>query len=187
MLMRIKKTLTAGIAALALSAGWATAQDAPFGTDADIEYAAELWNVMVEMNLAGDNMLRSFPYEGLAPHGMMLETLYTNATIGGHTGDLVVKRNYGPEGVSADEVLADPGKHLGAVTVMFRREAGFDADNADWFWVKYLPDGSLDKNPKGMSLAGKVAKGADKGCIACHAGAGDDMLFTTDHVGMAMK
>jgi len=117
---------------------------------------------------------------------MMLETLYTSATVDGHTGDLVIKRNYGPEGVSADEVLADPGKHLGAVTVMFRRAEGFDPDNADWFWVKYLPDGSLDKNPKGMRLAGKVAKGADKGCIACHAGAGDDMVFTSDHVGAAM-
>jgi hypothetical protein len=61
---------------------------------------------------------------------------------------------------------------------MFRREAGFDSDNQDWFWVKYLPDGTLDKNPKGMALAGKIAKGSDAGCIACHVGAdGDDYLF----------
>ena len=78
----------------------------------------------------------------------MLETFYTTATVDGHSGDLVVKRNFGPEGVSALEVLADPEKHLGAVTVMFRREAGYDADNGDWFWVKYLPDGSLDKKTK---------------------------------------
>lgn len=180
----MKRWMTAGLSAMALTAGMAFAQDAPFGTDADADYAAKLWSAMEEMNLAGDGMLRSFPYEGVAPHGMMLETLYTTATVDGHTGDLVVKRNYGPEGVSAEEVLNDPGKHLGAVTVMFRREEGFDADNADWFWVKYLPDGSLDKNPKGMRLAGKVMKGADQGCIACHTGAGDDMLFTTDHVGM---
>ena len=49
-------------------------------------------------------------------------------------------------------------KHLGAVTVMFRREAGYDAQNKNWFWAKYLPDGSLDKNPNGMQLAGRVAK-----------------------------
>lgn len=113
----------------------------------------------------------------------MLETFYTTATVNGHTGDLVVKRNYGPEGVTKDEVLSDPGTHLGSITVMFRREEGFDPDNANWFWAKYLPDGSLDTNPKGMSLAGKVAKGADQGCIACHSGAGGDMLFTTDHLG----
>ena len=178
----MKKTLTAGMATLAITAGAAMAQDMPFGTDADADYAAKVWSVMEDMNLAGDGMMRTYPYEGVAPHGMMLETLYTTATVDGHTGDLVVKRNYGPEGVSADAVLADPGKHLGAVTIMFRREEGYDADNANWFWVKYLPDGSLDKNPKGMRLAGKVAKGADKGCIACHSGAGEDMLFTTDHV-----
>lgn len=181
------RPLTTAAALLALMTGAAVAQDAPFGTDADADYAAKVWAAMEGMNLAGEGMLRSFPYEGVAPHGMMLETFYSTATVDGHTGDLVVKRNYGPEGVSADEVLADPGKYLGAVTVMFRREAGFDADNQDWFWVKYLPDGSLDKNPKGMRLAGKVAKGADKGCIACHSGAGDDMLFTTDHVGMKME
>ncbi|MFT4961818.1 MAG: hypothetical protein ACI92Z_002912 [Paracoccaceae bacterium] len=64
---------------------------------------------------------------------------------------------------------------------MYRREAGFDTGNQNWFWVKFLPDGSLDKNPKGMRLVGKVAKGADKGCIACHSGE-DDYLFTTDHL-----
>ncbi|MEI4264259.1 hypothetical protein [Roseovarius sp. D0-M9] len=181
--MNTVKGIGGGLTVLAVSASLAMAQDAPFGTDADAEYAAKLWSIMEEMKLAGDGMIRTFPYEGVAPHGMMLETLYTTATVEGHSGDLVIKRNYGPEGVSIDEVLDDPDKHLGAVTAMFRREAGFDPENADWFWVKYLPDGSLDKNPKGMRLAGKVAKGMDAGCIACHSGAGEDMLFTTDHLG----
>lgn len=170
-----------GAAALALTTTAALAQDAPFGTDTDADYAAELWAVMEEMNMVGDGMIRAFPYDGVAPHGMMLETFYTTGTVNGHTGDLVVKRNYGPEGVSAQEVLADPGKHLGAITVMFRREAGYDADNQDWFWVKYLPDGTLDKNPKGMRLAGRVAKGMDAGCIACHSGA-ENYLFTNSSI-----
>src|SRR6056297_449523 len=177
----MKTALISAIATIGL-AGAVMAQDAPFGTDADADYADQVWSAMEEMNLAGEGMLRTFTYEGLAPHGMMLETLYTEATVDGHTGDLIIKRNYGPEGVSADAVLSEPDKHLGAVTVMFRREAGFDPDNSDWFWVKYLPDGSLDKNPKGMRLAGRVAKGADQGCIACHAGAGSDMDFTSDHL-----
>ncbi len=83
-------------------------------------------------------------------------------------------------------MLADPGKHLGAITVMFRREAGYDEDNQNWFWVKYLPDGSLDKNAKGMALAGMVAKGADVGCIACHSG-DEDYLFTTDAITPMMQ
>lgn len=177
------KRMVAAVVGLAASAGVASAQE--FGTDADAEYAALLWEVMEASALVGDNPIMSTPYDGGPPHGMMLETFYTKATINGHTGDLIVKRNYGPEGVSADEVLADPGKHLGAHTVMFRREAGYDADNQDWFWVKYLPDGTLDKNPKGMQLAGRVAKGAEQGCIACHSGV-DDYVFTADHI-MAMN
>ncbi len=175
-------------AAMALGAGAASAQ-AMFGGDEDQAYAAQVWQAMVSMNLAGDNMIHAFPYEGTDPHGMMLETFYLNASIGGHSGALIVKRNYGPEGVTGDEALGDPGTHLGAVTIMFQREDGYDPDNNNWFWAKYLPDGSLDKNPAGMALAGMVGKDADAGCIACHVNAGgEDYIFTTDApVGMAMK
>ncbi len=176
--------MVAAMFGLAASTGVVSAQE--FGTKADAAYAALLWEVMEAGNLVGDSAVMATPYEGGPPHGVMLETFYTQATIDGHTGDLIVKRNYGPEGVTADEVLADPSKHLGAVTVMFRREDGFDADNQDWFWVKYLPDGTLDKNPKGMQLAGRVAKGADQGCIACHSGV-DDYVFTSDHITAAMN
>jgi len=175
------KILAAGAVALALLSTPTLAQEPPFGTDADADYAALLWNVMVASKLAGDDAILTTPYDGTPPHGMMLETFYSSATINGHTGDLVVKRNYGPEGVDAETIMMAPGKHLGAITVMYRREKGYDNDNADWFWVKYLPDGSLDKNAKGMRLAGRVTKGAEQGCIACHSGA-DDYLFTTDHI-----
>lgn len=170
--------------AMALPLSTAVAQDmAPFGSDHDVEYAALIWDLMNAQNLAGENAMYTQPYEGTDPHGMMLETFYSSGTINGHTGDLIVKRNYGPVGVSIEEVQLEPEKHLGAVTVMFRREAGFDADNQDWFWVKFLPDGTLDKNANGMALAGKVAKGMDEGCIACHTGAGgEDYVFTSDAV-----
>ena len=181
------KHLAITTAAAALAATGAMAQDMPFGSEDDAAYAALLWDVMVAERLVGENAVMSFPYEGTDPHGMMLETFYTRATVDGHDGALIVKRNYGPEGVSVDEVLGDPAGHLGAVTVMFQREAGYDDETGNWFWVKYLPDGSLDKNPKGVSLAGLVGKGMDAGCIACHQGAGgEDMIFTTD-AGVAMK
>lgn len=62
---------------------------------------------------------------------------------------------------------------------MFKREKNYDAENLDWFWVKYNPQGKLFKNPKGIPLAGRVAKGVNTaGCIACHEGApGKDMVF----------
>jgi len=178
----MKKLLVTTAAVMTLAGGIGQAQDMPFGSADDAAYAKLIWEVMQASQLAGPGMIRSLPYEGTDPQGMMLETFYTTATINGHTGDLVVKRNFGPQGVSADEVLTAPDKHLGAYTVMFRREAGYDPDDQDWFWVKYLPDGTLDKTPNGMQMAGMVAKGADTGCISCHQGAGDDMVFTTDHL-----
>ena len=172
--MNIRRTII-GVSLGVAMAVPAAAQE--FGTDADASYAADLWATMEDGRLVGANALYGFPYEGIDPHGALLETFYTKATVGGHTGTLIVKRNYGP--VEIDQVIGNPTEHLAAITVMFRREAGYDADNQDWFWVKYLPDGSLDKNPKGVSLAGRVAKGADVGCIACHSG-DPDYVFTSD-------
>jgi len=184
------KTKLFGMAlAAGLTASMAVSQDMPpFGSDDDTAYATAIWAAMTDMNLAGATQIHVAPYEGTDPHGMMLETFFASATINGHTGDLIVKRNYGPIGVSAEEVMSNPEGHLGAVTVMFRREAGYDADNQDWFWAKFLPDGSLDKNPAGMMLAGMVAKGADVGCIACHVNAGgDDYVFTADETAATMQ
>lgn len=179
----MRKMLLGGATALVMGLGSvsAVAQDAPFGMDSEIEYAKLLWDLMKADRLVGEGAIHAVPYAGTEPHGMMLETFYSNATLNGHSGRLVVKRNYGPEGVMADEVLMDPAGHLAAVTVMFQREDGYDADNQNWFWAKYLPDGTLDKAPNGMQLAGRVAKGADTGCIACHSAAdGEDYLFTSN-------
>jgi len=177
MFRRARKPLLAAVLGCGLAVG-ALAQDAPFGGPEDTAFADDLWEVMIEIGLAGENAIETVPYEGLEPHGFVLETFYATATVGGETGGLVVKRNYGPAGVSVEEVQNDRAMHLAAVTVMFKRD-GYDPDNKDWFWVKYLPDGSLDKNPMGVELAGRVAKGADQGCIACHSAApGDDFIFT---------
>ena len=179
----MKPTLIAAACALALGAGAATAQDKtpPFGSKDDAAYAQQIWQVLQADKLVGPGMIRTTPYEGTDPHGMMLETFYTSAEINGQQGDLVVKRNFGPAGVTEDAVLSEPEKHLGAITVMFRREAGYDPEDHNWFWAKFLPDGSLDKAPNGLQMAGRVAKGADTGCIACHSAApGEDMLVTTD-------
>ncbi|WP_108816794.1 cytochrome P460 family protein [Loktanella sp. Alg231-35] len=152
-----------------------------FGSDDDEAYALAIWDSMLESDLAGDGLVISYPYPGTDPHGFLLETFYTQATINGHTGALVVKRNYGPLDVSEDEVIADPKGHLSAITIMFEREAGYDDATQNWFYAKYLPEGSLDVNPNGVSLAGLVGKDADAGCIACHQNAsGDDYIFTTD-------
>ena len=150
----------------------------PFGSEVDVSYSQSLWKALVEEKLAGPNMIRSIPYEGMEPHGVILEQLSTMISVDGYTGIVFVKNNYMGEGITRSKIVNDPNAYLKAITVMFKREKGYDPDNQNWFWVKYKPDGSLHVNPKGMLLAGRVAKGADVGCIACHTDAdGRDYLF----------
>ena len=182
MFKRVKSPLVRGsVLALAGLTGAAIAQAAPFGDADSVRYAEQLWNGMKAKGLVGPNMIMSKAYTGQHPHGAVLDTIESTMTMGTHTGPVIVKRNYGGDGVSIENVGNDPHKYLGAVTVMYKREAGYDSDNKDWFWVKYMPDGSLAKNPKGMQLAGRVAKGMPAGCIACHTAApGGDMVYNND-------
>lgn len=155
------------------------ASHAPFGGDEDKAYAMKLWEAMESASLVGDNSIKVRPFEGNEPHGTIQEVLATTTTIDGHTGRLLVKRNHGgKDGLTVEEVYDSPTEYLAAVTIMFKREEGYDPDNQNWFWAKYLPSGELDKNPKGAELAGRVAKGMDVGCIACHTAAGGEDLET---------
>jgi hypothetical protein len=128
---------------------------------------------MTESKLAGLGKIHHRPHEGADLRGMMLETFCTKATIKGLEGEMIVKRKDDPAGVSADAVQAAPEGHLGAYPVMVGREAGYCFEDKDWFWAKYLSDGTLDKMPDVMPMAGQIAKGMDEGCIACHRGRGD--------------
>ena len=167
-----------GVIAVGLTFGTAHSQMKPCCDDASVNYSKDLWSALVKAGLAGSGAKADKPYTGQAPHGAILETITSEVSVGGHQGKVVVKRNYGGDGVSIDSVMGDRGKFLKAVTVMFKREKGYDADNNDWFWAKYKADGSLHTNPKGLMLAGRVMKGADKGCIACHSAVKDkDYLF----------
>lgn len=105
-------------------------------------------------------------YEGTEPHGALLNT-YVNAEAADAfetgapampPGAIVVKENY-----STDRILQ-------AITVMYKLE-GYNPGAGDWFWAKYLPDGSVDGEG---SLAGRPAA-----CIECHGAAADnDYLLT---------
>ena len=153
----------------------------PMGSRTDQDDAANLWTVLEQDKLVGDDMIRARVYPGTPPHGKILETLYQRVTVDGHTGIAIIKRNYAGPGVSVDAVKDNPQKYLKAVTVMFKREAGYDPEDKDWFWAKYKPDGSLHTKHKMMMdipLAGRVAKGKPEGCISCHKSApGGDFVF----------
>ncbi len=145
----------------------------PFGGAEDMDRAASLWQEM-----RGYKNWSSYPglegwQPGRSPHGKVLR-YYIDSVAARNpqnpgAGSIIVKENYGME-----------GGDLMAVTVM-QKVRGYDPEDKDWFWVKFDPKGGVMKNPKGMSLAGRVAKGMDKGCIACHSNAGgDDLMFVND-------
>jgi len=155
---------------------------APFGNPEDIAFGQKLWSAMEMNRLVGDKAFHPMPYETAPPHGNIVETLDGRIDIDARNGVVIVKKNFGKRDETTVEQVADnPAKYMTSITVMFKRESGYDPKNKNWFWAKYFPNGSLMKNPKGMALAGRVAKGSDKACIACHAGApGDDFVYIHD-------
>jgi hypothetical protein len=164
------------------------AEELFFGGDDDVAFAEQLWRQLAVARLVGAKAITSRPYEGVEPHGAILVTLQGDLTIGGdtgdeHTGAVIVKNNYMGESVSVSSVSDNPDLNLAAVTVMFRRAEGYDSENLDWFWAKYSPDGSLQTNPAGVRLAGRIGKNPQDACIACHKFApGDDYVFLNDQL-----
>ena len=87
-------------------------------------------------------------YQGDDPHGATLTTRLNPAAfdaIGGTMPDgaIIVKDNYTPAG------------DLDAITVMYKK-SGYNPDHNDWYWLKELADGTVDK--EGMVM----------GCQDCH-------------------
>jgi hypothetical protein len=130
---------------------------APAGTD--------LWDYLTKVNYRESFSLwpgKGKLYTGTEPHGMLLTTYVNKTALGAiqgkkgtmPAGAIVVKENYMPD------------KKLAAITVMYK-VAGFNPEAGDWFWVKYAPDGTIEKE-------GKVG-----GCIGCHGNKkGNDFLYT---------
>ncbi len=155
----------------------------------DVIFANQLWQVMFETRLVGENAIPLKPFFGGAkPHGMILEVYSHQLTVGKHNGFLVLKRNYNGSDVSVTNVKKNRSRYLSSITIMYQRESGYDKNNLNMFWAKYQPDGKLFvKNMMGteMPLAGRLIKGTDnnnnKGCLYCHASAGGgDYIFYPD-------
>lgn len=178
---------TLGAAVLAIAVVLVHAGDEPtaeaemkmaFGGPEDVAFAEGLWEAMDGYQ---DWPLASDYTPGNSPHGAFIRNYYSIVSVGEKPYHVVVKENFGGDGATLETVAASPGDYLMAVTVMVQMEHGYDLDNNDWYWVKYGAGGSVDKNDMDMALAGRVAKGATMGCIACHSNAGGgDYLFVND-------
>jgi len=161
-----KKALyVSAVAVLALSFSGCTPMKSmmgiAFGNDDDVAYGDQLWE---QMEKKGFNSVESNVHVGTEPHGNILEVI--EGKIDGKT--VIVKRNYGAKGLSIEQVKENRSKYLKAVTVMAKRDKGYDDANQNWFWVKYQPDGTYFKKMGMIPMVGRVAKGKDLGCIKCH-------------------
>lgn len=169
--------MPAALLALSLSV-WSPALPSAFGDAADLAFADRLWRALESARLVGRGAIQTRPYPGRHPHGAIVQRFVRPLDVAGETGELWVLRSYGGERVDVQSVAETPGRYLQSVSVMYRR-AGYDPSHRDWFWVSYLPDGTLDRNPQGRPLAGRIDP-ADTlgGCIACHSVApGGDLRF----------
>lgn len=156
-------------------------EEAPFGAEIEVEFAQKLWGALKDANLVGRKSIRTRPFEGEEPHGKIVTTLEADVVVDGRTGASIVKRNYLGDDITVESVATFPRESLDSITVMFQREAGYDPENKNWFWVKYGPGGTVLENQRHTKLAGRIARGADVGCLACHVGApGDDFVFLHD-------
>ena len=89
--------------------------------------------------------------EGGEPHGMLLTTYLNPVALKAFNdkagampdGAIIVKENYTPDGT------------LAANTVMYKK-SGYNPDHNDWFWLKVLADGTVEK------------QGMVEGCQNCH-------------------
>lgn len=170
--------LSLGVALAATAQQDGKGMKPPFGRPEDVAFAKKLWKA----TQGYEHWKLTTPvYKGQSPHGVWVRLFSTWVTIDGHSYPVIIKDNYGGRGVSKARVEADRRKWLKIVTMMVQREPGYDPENRNWFWVKFNPDGSIMKNEKGMPLAGRVAKGMNKGCISCHSqAAGGDYLYSND-------
>ena len=115
--------------------------------------AASLMAYLDEVDYDDNEEWRLWPgssekYPGEDPHGALLTIRMNDAAfnaVGGTMPDgaIIVKENYSPAG------------DLGATTVMYKK-SGYNPDHSDWFWVKELADGTIEKEGKVM------------GCQDCH-------------------
>ncbi len=109
--------------------------------------------------------------EGQSPHGDLVKTFANKAATDSPDalpyGAIIVAENYAKDKTTLKDI-----------TVMYRVK-GADPKHNDWYWLKYLPNGTIARTPEKEGkkpIAGKVAA-----CAECHSKAGgSDYVFAND-------
>ncbi|GAB4258467.1 MAG: hypothetical protein Kow0092_06090 [Deferrisomatales bacterium] len=160
--MRTPSLLLASALAVALAAGCAAVEPQPGPAKAS---GSALWASLQAQDYRAHWKMwpgKTALYPGREPHGALLTTYVNDVALGAIQGK---KGAMGPGAIVVKENYT-PARQLAAITVMWKIP-GYNPAAGDWFWVKYGPNGGIQKE-------GKVP-----GCIGCHSGAaGNDYLFT---------
>ncbi len=168
-----------GVAALLFALPQPSLSDKkPYGGPKDLAFAKKVWSQMKNYRKWE---LHSELLKGQTPHGKWVKIYTSWLRVDGTLFPIIVKDNFRGRGINKKRIIEDPNPWLKAVTIMVKREKGYDKENQDWFWAEYDPKGAIINSPKGIPLAGRIAKGSSKGCISCHSQAdGNDYLFSND-------
>lgn len=188
--MRMTKSIIAisiiGLMALSASACGDDGgdDDLPFGNPDEVTEAESLFTTISGEeydDAANQNGWAAFPgvtnpTTSGAPHGNGFAAIFANQTFldsadqaKPDVGSVLVKHN-----LTADDITA-----IDSITIMVKKESGFDPDNLDWFWTKMDPQGNVQQNGDGVDLAGRIGVQGGGGCIGCHNSmASDDYIVT---------
>jgi hypothetical protein len=135
------------------------------------EFHVTFWRYIVRPGAAyntWDVLAHKSPVEGIEnPHSGFSRTYANKLAAGDATnlpiGSILVREDY------------DSEKKRLSISVMYRVK-DYDAKHGNWYWIKYLEDGSVARGADNKPIAGRHAS-----CIQCHAKAGGgDFVFSND-------
>jgi hypothetical protein len=135
------------------------------------EFHQTFWEYIVKKDAAYNTwkeLSRAVPAEDVEnPHGSDSAT-HANKVAAANprnlpVGSILVREDY------------DEKRHRVSISVLYRVK-DFDKQHGNWYWIKYLENGSVARNADRRMIAGTVAS-----CIECHSKAGGrDFVFSND-------
>ena len=148
-----------------------------YGLAADVDFAKRLWTALRKHRWVGAERRMAAAQKGERPHGVVQQITKGELEVDGRTGRILVKANHRGSNATLASVMRHPNRYLSGYAVMYRREAGYDPANRDWFWVVFDRGGAV-RTFESRAIAGRVDTGATNGCIGCHRKVGGRDLET---------
>lgn len=135
------------------------------------EFYSSFWSFIVKKDAAYNtwNVIKlETSAEGVEnPHSTTSQT-YANKVAADDSkelpmGSILIREDY------------DANRKRQSISVMYRIK-DYDKDHGNWYWIKYLENGTVARGSDNKPIAGKVAS-----CIECHGKAsGKDFVFSND-------